>query len=137
MVVAVVFPGWVPFSRLAVSHDIFEWAAAPDAILKYDFTTLVAGHLTRLGNREDVENHKRYLGSLRSNASAALGSSPFADAFKEADPTNPWSIIELNFGTVAHKCAVATLAEWRGKIGGVDIHAYNHCWTMAEALRID
>lgn len=137
MVVDVVFPGWAPFSRLAVSHDVLEWSAAPDAILQYDFTTLVAGHLTRLGTRQDVLVQKRYLDSLRANAGAALGSTPFADAFAEADPANPWSVIELNFGTVAHKCAVATLAEWRGKLGGVDLHAYDHCWTMAEALRID
>jgi glyoxylase-like metal-dependent hydrolase (beta-lactamase superfamily II) len=137
MVVDVIFPGWVPFARLAVSHDIVEWTAAPDAILKYDFTTLVAGHLTRLGTRADVLVQKQYLDALLANAGAALASTPFADAFKEADPANPWAVIDLNIGTVAHKCAVATLAQWRGKLGGADVQAYNHCWTMAEALRID
>jgi glyoxylase-like metal-dependent hydrolase (beta-lactamase superfamily II) len=137
MVVDVIFPGWVPFSRLAVSHDIVEWSAAPDAILTYDFTTLVSGHVTRLATKADVVVQKQYLDSLRANAGAALGSTAFADAFKEADPANPWSVIELYLGTVARKCAVATLAAWRGKLGGVDIQAYNHCWTMAETLRID
>lgn len=137
MVIDVIFPGWVPFSRLAVSHDVVAWAAAPDAVLEYDFTTLVGGHLTRLGTKADVVVQKQYLDALRTNAGAALASTPFADAFKEADPANPWSLIDLNLGTVARKCAVAMLAQWRGKLGGADVQAYNHCWTMAEALRID
>lgn len=54
MVVDVIFPGWVPFRRLAVSEDIAGWIRRPDIALTFDFDVLVAGHNTRLGNRNDV-----------------------------------------------------------------------------------
>ncbi|GEM_PF-233476 len=137
MVIDVVFPGWVPFSRLAMSQNIFAWEAASDDILSYDFTMFVGGHVGRLGTKEDVLVHKDYLADLRTHAGAALASTPFSDAFAEVDPTNVWAVIGLNFGVVAEKCAVEMLETWTGKLAGIDLNAYDHCWTMAEALRID
>ena len=55
MLVDVIFPGWVPFLYLAIAKDVAGFIEAHDIVLNnYDFDTLVAGHFTRLGTRNDV-----------------------------------------------------------------------------------
>jgi glyoxylase-like metal-dependent hydrolase (beta-lactamase superfamily II) len=61
MVVDVIFPGWVPFRRLAVSEDIAGWISGADVALTFDFDVLIGGHNTRLGNRNDVLVQKQYM----------------------------------------------------------------------------
>ncbi|MEZ0071346.1 MBL fold metallo-hydrolase [Planotetraspora sp. GP83] len=53
MVVDVIYPGWVPFTNLAVSQDIPGWIGAHDVAMNYPWKTLVGGHLGRLGVRAD------------------------------------------------------------------------------------
>ena len=64
MVVDIIYPGWVPFRRLALSNDIAGWLRGHEAVLKFDFETLVGGHLTRLGNRNDVFVQREYVSDL-------------------------------------------------------------------------
>ena len=59
MLVDIIFPGWVPFAYLAIAKDTAGFIEAHDTALKsYDFDTIVAGHLTRIGTRADVEVQK-------------------------------------------------------------------------------
>ena len=61
MVVDVIFPGWVPFRRMALSDNIDGWIKGNKAVLKFDFDILIAGHVTRLGTRADVEVQLEYV----------------------------------------------------------------------------
>src|SRR5882724_6877582 len=49
MVVDVVWPGWAPFDELGSPVDIKGYLDAHDQMLTYDFDTLIAGHVNRLG----------------------------------------------------------------------------------------
>ena len=55
MVVDVIYPGWVPFRRLALSENIRGWLKGHDAVLKFDFRSLVTGHLTIIGDDECID----------------------------------------------------------------------------------
>jgi glyoxylase-like metal-dependent hydrolase (beta-lactamase superfamily II) len=73
MVVDVIYPGWVPFRRLALSNDIAGWIRGHDAVLTFEFDTLVGGHLTRLGNRADVFIQKEYVEDIRNSIEEIIG----------------------------------------------------------------
>lgn len=73
MVVDVIYPGWVPFRRLALSNDIAGWIKGHDAVLTFDFDTLIGGHLTRLGNRNDVLIQKEYVKDIRDKIEQIMG----------------------------------------------------------------
>ena len=65
MLVDIVFPGWVPFPYLAIAKDTAGFIKAHDiALNNYDFDTLVGGHLTRLGTRNDVIVQKEFVSDL-------------------------------------------------------------------------
>jgi glyoxylase-like metal-dependent hydrolase (beta-lactamase superfamily II) len=72
MLVDIVFPGWVPFPYLAIAKDTAGFIKAHDIALdKYDFDTLVGGHLTRLGTRNDVIVQKEFVTDLENAATKA------------------------------------------------------------------
>lgn len=64
MLVDVIFPGWAPFKSLAVSQDIPGWLQAQEIAMRYPWTTLVGGHVGRLGARADGELQLAYMADL-------------------------------------------------------------------------
>jgi glyoxylase-like metal-dependent hydrolase (beta-lactamase superfamily II) len=51
MLIDVVYPGWMPYKNLGVAVDIPGLVEAHRQALSFDFDTLVAGHVSRLGTR--------------------------------------------------------------------------------------
>ena len=69
MLVDIIFPGWIPFPYLAIAKDTAGFIKAHDIALNdYDFDTIVAGHLTRLGTRNDVMVQKEFVSDLEKAA---------------------------------------------------------------------
>ena len=72
MLVDIIFPGWIPFPYLAIAKDTTGFIKAHDIALNdYDFDTIVAGHLTRLGTRNDVMVQKEFVSDLEKAAATA------------------------------------------------------------------
>ena len=115
MVVDVIFPGWVPFQRLAVSEDIAGWLRGPDVALSFDFDVLIGGH-NRLGNRKDVLVQKQYMQDIMTfteeimndpntlstaiNAIDAVHGKGFA-----AQPVAKWALYGAFYDASATHCA--------------------------------
>jgi glyoxylase-like metal-dependent hydrolase (beta-lactamase superfamily II) len=137
MLVDVIFPGWVPFAYLAVAQDIPGYVDVPNITLNYPFTTFVGGHLTRLGTREDIAEHKAYIEDLRSACASALDDFDISSVFAQVDPENPWAVFRGYLDGVSGEAAAAVATRWRGRLGGVDAFTNTHAFAMAESLRID
>lgn len=131
MKVDMISPGWASFKDLSVAEDIGGFIRAHDEVLSYDFDTFMGGHLTRLGNRQDVEIAKEYIGSLQANAGKALGAVDFMTIGQQTGFENLYLLFDTFFDTVAQQCADETIAQWGDKLGGVNIWAFDHCWTLA------
>lgn len=71
MLVDIIFPGWVPFAYLAIAKDTAGFIEAHDIALNNYDDTIVAGHLTRLGTRADVEVQKEFVLDLEKAAAKA------------------------------------------------------------------
>lgn len=58
----------------------------------YDFDVLVAGHLTRLGTKNDVQDYIDFFADVLAGVEAGFAATPFGDVFVGSgvtDPTNP------------------------------------------------
>ena len=137
MVVDVFFPGWVPFKSLALAEDVHGFVEAHDQALEYDFEVLVAGHLNRLGTREDVEVQREYVVDVREAAAGALGSVDFMAIGGEVGFDNTWLLFDTYLNAVAQTCANEVEPQWVDRLGGVDVFTVDHCFKMMESLRID
>ena len=137
MVVDLIWPGWVPFGQLGESTNITGWIRAHEQLLNYNFQTLVGGHLTRLGNRHDVETQQRYVRQLESAARDAIKTVDPGPSFGSADPANRFAGTNNYFTTLAQTVADAVTSDWVGTLGGADVFTFSNAWTMVEAMRID
>lgn len=137
MLVDVVFPGWVPFRDFALAKNIEGYFAAHDQILAYDFEDFVGGHLTRLGDRQDVLTAKAYIADIQTNAAQALETVDFGAIAAVTGGENKWLLFKFYLDAVAKACADATLPNWIDRLGGADVFTFDHCWMMQEHIRID
>jgi len=145
MLIDVVFPGWTPFRDLAIEEYTPNFLAAHDKILAMDWNILVPGHLSRLGNRQDVMTQKEYITDMFQYAADAMADTPqapIADALGTFDPSsdgylNFWALFEEWFRVCDSKCADRTLDKWRDRLGGADVFTYSHCAKIGESLRVD
>jgi hypothetical protein len=137
MLVDIVFPGWVPFAYLAESQDILGWIAAPGQALAYPFETLVGGHLTRLGTRDDATIQQEYVAELRTAAANAIATFNIDTVYATVDPANPWAIFQGYLDGVASQAADAVVPNWIDLLGGADVYTQANAYTLVESLRID
>lgn len=141
LLIDVVFPGWAPFSELAVSTNIPGWIAAHDQILDYDFTVYIGGHISRYGNRTDVIKQKEYVNDLVTNCKSAINGgfnvSAILGLIAEQNPGNTWAQFKAYLKIAAGLCAKNTNEKWVGKLAGVDVFGWENAYKVIEALRID
>ena len=137
MLIDVIFPGWTPFKDLAMAQDVPEFLAAHDKVLEYDFDTLVAGHLTRLGTPEDVQIQKEYFQDIQASAAKANQEVSFMAIGQEVGFSNPWLVFQIYADTITQQCADEVVPKWIDRLGGVDLFTYDHCWKISESQRID
>ncbi len=144
MLVDVIFPGWSPFTNLAIVEDVPEYIEAYDEVLEYEFDVFVGGHFNRLGNRDDIIEAQKYILDIKANALAALQNPALFQIFGVA-PQNGLGAFSIYLDQMACDCANRTLdpdmtpsgKDWLSLIGNADINTLTHCWEMGEAMRID
>ncbi len=137
MLIDVVFPGWVPFSNLAVSANVPGYVTAIGQTLEYPFEKLVGGHVTRVGTREDVEVQTEYITDLRNTTEAALSSVDLGAIMAPIDTSNNWAVFRTYLDAVAAKSADEVIPRWVDRLGGADVFTLPNAWAMMEALRLD
>jgi glyoxylase-like metal-dependent hydrolase (beta-lactamase superfamily II) len=141
MMIDIVFPGWAPFPDLALAESVDGFIKAHDVILGYNFDHFIGGHLTRHGTRADVETQKEYISDILKaswNANAAMDpGAAGAQTAERGGQGNPWAFVSILFDNVARQCADEVENKWTGRLGGVDIFTFDHCWKVTEHQRID
>ena len=142
MLVDIVFPGWIPFPYLAIAKDTAGFIKAHDiALNNYDFDTLVGGHLTRLGTRNDVIVQKEFVSDLEKAAAQANQQVSFGEIAKQVGggggQPNPWLIFSKYIDAINENCVNSMLPKWENRLGGAQEFMSTHCFTMTESGRVD
>jgi glyoxylase-like metal-dependent hydrolase (beta-lactamase superfamily II) len=138
MLVDIIFPGWVPFAYLAIAKDTAGFIGAHDTALKnYDFDTIVAGHLTRIGTRADVEVQKEFVLDLERAAARANQNVSFMDIAARVGFDDPWLLFSEYINTINKQCEEEMLPKWETRLGGVQSYMSTHCIAMTQSGRVD
>ena len=139
MLVDIIFPGWVPFPYLAIAKDVAGFIKAHDiALNNYDFDTIVGGHLTRLGTRNDVVIQKEFVSDLERAAGKANQEIPFSKIASQVGSfENPWLIFSRYIDAINENCMNDMLPKWVNRLGGAQQFMSTHCFSMAESGRVD
>ena len=139
MLVDIIFPGWIPFPYLAIAKDTAGFIEAHDiALNNYDFDTIVAGHLTRLGTNADVGVQREFVMDLEKAADNANQNVSFSGIASQVGSfDNPWLLFSKYIDAINKQCEEVMLPKWESKLGGAEIFMSTHCFTMTESGRVD
>ncbi len=137
MLVDIIFPGWVPFKNLGIAEDVPAYMKAHDIALDYDFEIFVAGHVTRLGDRNDVEVSKDFVNELKSTCQQAFGKVDFMKSAQETGFDDKWKMYDTYFEKVVDVATNEMHQKREGKLGGLDTYLRDDVWKMCESISVD
>jgi len=138
MVVDLIFPGWMPWRRLAVSQDIPAVFAQVKEVSDWGFDTLVGGHVSRTGTRADVTTQLAFMEDLKAAAEEALKTTTPGEGLNPVDrSSNPWAGFDNYIDRVALACVNQLTPKWSAKLAAYDVFIWDQCFAMEQSLRID
>jgi glyoxylase-like metal-dependent hydrolase (beta-lactamase superfamily II) len=137
MVVDLVFPGWMPWRRFAVAHDIPGYFAQVEEIRKMNWQTLVGGHVARTGTHADVEVQSEFMRDVKQAAASALADTKPAETMDPRDRANPWAVFDNFIDRVATQCVTTLTPKWSARLAAFDVYVWDQCYAMEQSLRID
>ena len=118
MVVDVIFPGWMPWRRLALAQDVPGYFAQVEQIKAMDFDVLVSGHVARTGTKTDVATQSEFINDLKAAAAKAPGTTKPGEGLNSADLGNPWAYFDNYIDRVTIQCG-NSLTQMVATAGGV------------------
>jgi glyoxylase-like metal-dependent hydrolase (beta-lactamase superfamily II) len=137
MVVDIIFPGWMPWRRFALAQDIDGYFAQVEEIKRFDFDTLVAGHVARVGTRADVEVQSEFMSDLKATVAAALRSTKPREGLDPRDLDNPYAVSGNHMDRVALMAVNALSPRWSKRLAGFDVFIWDQCYAMQQSLSLD
>jgi glyoxylase-like metal-dependent hydrolase (beta-lactamase superfamily II) len=137
MVVDVISPGWMPYRSLSLSRDIPGLFRQVDEIANMPFSTLVGGHVARIGDRQDVIVQKQYMHDLAVAAKHSLSDTSFGFTVDPLDHENPWALADNYMDRATIECVNAMTDKWASRLAAFDAYIWDHCFAMEESLRAD
>lgn len=132
MAVDTITPGEAPFMNFGATADLEGYMASFDTFLHYDFEHFLSGHVSVLGNRQDVETARDYAHDVRDTVYALWPE--FLDRFMAN-----MELTEFQHGNLAYRmtmeeirddCAAEIIDRWDETLSVVDLWADSHCETV-------
>lgn len=141
MVVDVLAPGYVPFKNLDLSNNLHEYLKVFDQILAYDFDVFVGGHLTSIGDRNDVLESKAYVLDVYETVKRVHATTNLMEVMSGTASKIGWNnkylLFKVFLDKVIDDSTVEIEARWIGRLAGVDVWGRSHVSTMLNYVRWD
>jgi len=132
MAVDTITPGEAPFMGFGATADIGEYLKFFDEVLRYDFDIILSGHVSILGNRDDVVEAKEYAFDVRD--SILNGMQTFEERFTKTFATfkykNPNLAYRSAIEQMREECSAEIIDKWKDRLSVVDVWADSHCEKM-------
>ncbi len=138
MLIDIVNSGWVPIYNLNLSEDVPGYIDAPGQALNYPWTHYIGGHLGRLGTRDDLVLHQRYIGDIVDSSYAALAAIDPTPYFVKYG-ANVWAGVNGYLDAVTAEAAAPVIAKYTGVLGAADVPAFttSTTFTILQSIRLD
>lgn len=131
MAVDTITPGEVPFMNFGATSDFGRYLKIFDRLLDYDFDLLLPGHISFLGNRQDVIDNRDYAYDVRDTVLQEMaGMYPrFEEIYAATGHTNGNLAYRMTIEAMRDNCAAQVIDRWSTRLSVVDIYADSHCET--------
>ena len=130
------YPGYMPYKNLGIAEDIPGYVEVQRRALQYDFSIFAGGHVTRLGDRSDVELSLEFVADLQKTAAKALNSLSLADYTKAnaSKARDKWDLHNEYEKAVVDICYNELLPRWQERLADSKTYLRDNCWAMMESI---
>ena len=136
MLVDIVNPGWAPVCQSHLSEDLPGCIDAPSTALTYPWKHFIGGHMGRLGTREDVATHRRYMADIADSSRHALDTVDPAPYFASY-PENPWVAVRGYLDAITAAAAAPVIEKYTGVLAAVDVFTTCATFDVIQSIRLD
>jgi glyoxylase-like metal-dependent hydrolase (beta-lactamase superfamily II) len=136
MLVDIVNVGWVPVYVCNLTEDVQGYIGAPEKALAYPWKHYIAGHLGKIGTREDVILHQQYMADLDASIRKTLPTidpTPFYKHYGD----NRWAVLKGYLDACTDAAAAPVIEKYKGVIAAVDVFTPSVAFWVMESLRLD
>ena len=138
MLVDVIFPGWMMWRRFAVSQDIPGYFNVVKTLnSRWDYKTLIAGHVGRAGTRADVDAQLDFMTDIHNAAYEGLMTVKPGQTVNPKNGNNTWAYFRDYIDQVTNHCVNKVSPKWASRLAAFDVWIYDQCMAMEQSLRID
>ena len=138
MLVDVIYPGYMPYKNLGIAEDVPGYLEVQRKALVYDFSTFVGGHVTRFGDRRDVQLSLEFVTDLQESAREALSLLTLPDFAKTnaSKAKDKWDLHNEYERAVADRCYNELLPRWQTRLADSQTYLRDNCWSMLESITV-
>jgi glyoxylase-like metal-dependent hydrolase (beta-lactamase superfamily II) len=136
MLVDIVNPGWAPVYQSNLTEDVQGYVKAPETALAYPWKHFIGGHMGRLGDREDIALHQRYMADIEAASRHALDSvdpTPYFVKYGE----NTWAAVRGYLDAVAAAAATPVIEKYTGVLASADVFTASTTFHVMQSIRLD
>ena len=136
MLIDIVNPGWAPVFLANLTEDIPGYLEAPAKALAYSWKHFIAGHLGRLGTREDIALHQQYMADIAESSRKALDTVDLTPYFvKYGD--NPWAAFKGGLEEWVATAAAPVIEKYTGVLAAADVFTESTTFQVMQSIRLD
>jgi glyoxylase-like metal-dependent hydrolase (beta-lactamase superfamily II) len=136
MLVDIVHPGWAPVCQSNLTEDVPGYIDAPDTALTYPWKHFIGGHMGRLGTRDDVATHRRYMADIAESSREALDTVDPAPYFVK-DGENMWAAVRGYLDAVTAAAAAPVIEKYTGVLAAADVFTASTTFHVIQSIRLD
>jgi glyoxylase-like metal-dependent hydrolase (beta-lactamase superfamily II) len=136
MLVDIVNPGWAPVYQSNLTEDVQGYVKAPETALAYPWKHFIGGHMGRLGDREDIALHQRYMADIEAASRQALDTvdpTPFFVKYGE----NTWAAVRGYLDAVATAAAEPVIEKYVDVLAAADVFTASTTFHVMQSIRLD
>lgn len=136
MLVDIVNPGWAPAYQSDLTEDVQGCIAAPETALTYPWNHFIGGHMGRLGTRQDIVVHQRYMADVSDSSRRALdGVDPTPYFLKYGE--NTWAGVKGYLDAITAAAATPVIEKYTGVLAAADVLTVSTTFRVMQSLRLD
>lgn len=142
MAIDTLAPGYGPFMGFDITSNFHEYLHVFEELLEYDFDVFVGGHLTHIGNRDDVEIAREFTRDVYETTKRVHGETNLMDVFVEEAAQiggfdNKYLLFDRFLDVVTARATAEIEQRWIPRLAGIDVFAEDHVRTALIYVRWD
>lgn len=132
MAIDTITPGEAPFMNFGATTNVNAYMQSFDTFLAYDFKHYLSGHVSVLGNRQDVEATRDYSFDVRDTVYGLMPSfeSRLMEGLTAIEFQNANLAYRYAMEGIRDDCAAQIIERWDEQLSVVDLWADSHCETV-------